>query len=195
MSLRTFTPSKSDKIKFAVSGVALAAAAAGAVSFWPASAAAQPSASARQAAPATLSLARQAAAGVQQAEAGLSRAAASQAAHLDTASATLTATVHRRLTPRQIARRQLRNFHWTQWQFQWLNLLWNRESSWNKYARNPYSGAYGIPQAVPGSKMASAGPKWATNAWTQIRWGLRYIKARYGSPHRAWLHSQATGWY
>jgi hypothetical protein len=194
LSLRTSIPRKSSKIKFAVSGFALAAAAAGAVSFWPASAAAQPSASARQPAPVTLSLARPAAAGVQQAGAGLQRAAASQTATLDSVSATLTVR-HRRLTPRQVARRMLRTFHWTQWQFRWLNLLWSRESSWNVHASNPYSGAYGIPQAVPGSKMASAGPKWTSNAWTQIRWGLRYIKARYGSPYQAWEHELGYGWY
>jgi len=99
------------------------------------------------------------------------------------------------LTPRQIARRMLRSFHWSGWQFQWLNLLWSRESSWNVYASNPYSGAYGIPQAVPGSKMASAGPDWESSARTQIRWGLDYIKDRYGSPYAAWEHELSTGWY
>jgi hypothetical protein len=90
----------------------------------------------------------------------------------------------------------LPSFHWSvSRQFKYLNWLWVRESGWNKYAYNPYSGAYGIPQALPGSKMASAGPNWRSNAATQIRWGLRYIKARYGSPRRAWAHSQATGWY
>jgi hypothetical protein len=99
-------------------------------------------------------------------------------------------------TPRQIARAMLMQFHWSaSKQFMYLNWLWQRESGWNKYASNPYSGAYGIPQALPGSKMASAGPNWRSNASTQIRWGLRYIRARYGSPHRAWNHSQATGWY
>ena len=99
-------------------------------------------------------------------------------------------------TPRQIARAMLSQFHWSaSKQYKYLNWLWQRESSWNRYAYNPYSGAYGIPQALPGSKMASAGPNWRSNASTQIRWGLRYIKARYGSPHRAWNHSQATGWY
>ena len=99
-------------------------------------------------------------------------------------------------TPRQIAQAMLPNFHWLiRRQFRYLNWLWERESGWNKYAYNPYSGAYGIPQALPGSKMASAGPNWRSNAATQIRWGLRYIKARYGSPRRAWAHSQATGWY
>jgi len=99
-------------------------------------------------------------------------------------------------TPRQIARAMLPKFHWSAArQFKYLNWLWERESGWNRYAYNPYSGAYGIPQALPGSKMASAGPNWRSNAATQIRWGLRYIKARYGSPRRAWNHSQATGWY
>jgi hypothetical protein len=99
-------------------------------------------------------------------------------------------------TPRQIAQAMLPNFGWrVRRQFRYLNWLWERESSWNRYAYNPYSGAYGIPQALPGSKMASAGPNWRSNATTQIRWGLRYIRARYGSPRRAWAHSQATGWY
>jgi len=99
-------------------------------------------------------------------------------------------------TPRQVARKMLAKFHWkASKQFRYLNWLWQRESGWNRYAMNPYSGAYGIPQALPGSKMASAGPNWRSNAATQIRWGLRYIRARYGSPHRAWNHSQATGWY
>ncbi len=99
-------------------------------------------------------------------------------------------------TPRQIARAMLPKFHWSaSKQFKYLSWLWQRESGWNKYASNPYSGAYGIPQALPGSKMSSAGPNWRSNASTQIRWGLRYIRARYGSPHRAWNHSQATGWY
>lgn len=100
-----------------------------------------------------------------------------------------------RLTPRQVARRMLRSFHWSGWQFQWLNQLWSHESSWNVYASNPYSGAYGIPQAVPGSKMASAGPDWQTSAATQIRWGLGYIKGLYGSPCGAWAHEEADAWY
>lgn len=103
---------------------------------------------------------------------------------------------HRRATARGIARQMLRHFHWrVRRQFRSLNRLWNRESSWNVRASNPYSGAYGIPQAVPGSKMASAGPSWRTSARTQIRWGLRYIKARYGSPRRAWHHEATAGWY
>ena len=85
-------------------------------------------------------------------------------------------------------------FHWAA-QFSYLNRLWERESGWNRYAVNPSSGAYGIPQAVPGSKMASAGPHWRSSPATQIRWGLRYIRGRYGSPRRAWNHELAYGWY
>jgi hypothetical protein len=99
------------------------------------------------------------------------------------------------LTPRQIARRMLSQFHWAAWQFRYLNLLWTHESGWNVYASNGYTGAYGIPQAVPGAKMASAGPRWWSSARTQIRWGLRYIKQRYGSPRAAWEHELSTGWY
>jgi hypothetical protein len=82
------------------------------------------------------------------------------------------------------------------WSSQWgcLDSLWQRESGWRVYASNP-SGAYGIPQALPGSKMASEGSDWRTNPATQIRWGLGYIGSRYGGPCAAWSHSQATGWY
>ncbi|MCO5972149.1 lytic transglycosylase domain-containing protein [Actinoallomurus sp. WRP6H-15] len=79
-------------------------------------------------------------------------------------------------------------------QFGCLVNLWNRESGWRVHAANP-SGAYGIPQALPGSKMASAGPDWQNNATTQIKWGLGYIKSRYSTPCGAWGHSQSTGWY
>ena len=62
-------------------------------------------------------------------------------------------------------------------------------------AENPSSGAYGIPQALPGSQMASAGADWQTSAATQIKWGLTYIQGRYGSPCGAWAHEQSNGWY
>ncbi|WP_240197692.1 lytic transglycosylase domain-containing protein [Nonomuraea lactucae] len=80
---------------------------------------------------------------------------------------------------------------------QWgcLERLWQKESGWNERAMNRYSGAYGIPQSLPGSKMASAGGDWQTNAATQIKWGLGYIKGRYGTPCGAWGHSQSRGWY
>ena len=80
-------------------------------------------------------------------------------------------------------------------QFNCLNSLWNKESGWRASAANSSSGAYGIPQALPGYKMASAGSDWRTNPRTQIRWGIGYIKGRYGSPCAAWAHSQSQGWY
>ena len=69
------------------------------------------------------------------------------------------------------------------------------ESGWNVTATNSSSGAYGLVQALPGSKMASAGSDWKTNAKTQIKWGLDYMKSRYGSPTGAWAFWQANGWY
>jgi hypothetical protein len=98
-------------------------------------------------------------------------------------------------SPQQIAGAMLASFGWSSSQFSCLDPLWAHESGWSVTAYNPGSGAYGIPQAVPGSKMASAGPDWQTNAATQIRWGLEYIKGTYGSPCGAWGHEQATGWY
>jgi hypothetical protein len=98
-------------------------------------------------------------------------------------------------SPQHIAMAMLAAFGWSSSQFACLNSLWTRESGWNLYATNPSSGAYGIPQALPGSKMASAGADWATDATTQIRWGLRYIQATYGSPCGAWSHEMADGWY
>lgn len=83
---------------------------------------------------------------------------------------------------------------WGDDQFACLVSLFNRESHWNVYAANP-SGAYGIPQALPGSKMASAGADWQTNPRTQITWGLNYIQGRYLTPCGAWGHSQSSGWY
>lgn len=86
------------------------------------------------------------------------------------------------------------SYGWGDDQFSCLESLWQKESSWNYQAYNP-SGATGIPQALPGSKMASAGSDWETNATTQIAWGLGYIDAVYGTPCSAWGHSQATNWY
>jgi hypothetical protein len=95
----------------------------------------------------------------------------------------------------QIALGMLGSYGWSSSQMSCLVSLWNQESGWNVTASNPSSGAYGIPQALPGSKMASAGPDWQTDATTQIRWGLGYIKADYGSPCGAWSHEEADGWY
>ncbi|WP_043631361.1 transglycosylase SLT domain-containing protein [Nonomuraea candida] len=83
---------------------------------------------------------------------------------------------------------------WDGAQFTCLVRLWARESGWNHRAANG-SGAYGIPQALPGHKMASSGSDWRTNPRTQIKWGLGYIKQRYSSPCRAWGHFQSHRWY
>lgn len=97
--------------------------------------------------------------------------------------------------PQQIAESMLGSFGWSTSQFSCLQPLWQRESGWSVTASNTSSGAYGIPQALPGSKMASAGADWQTSAATQIRWGLGYIQSTYGSPCAAWSHEQAYGWY
>lgn len=86
-------------------------------------------------------------------------------------------------------------YGWGADQFSCLVSLWNRESGWNYQAYNASSGAFGIPQSLPGSKMASAGADWQTNAATQVAWGLGYISAAYGTPCGAWSHSESVGWY
>ena len=86
-------------------------------------------------------------------------------------------------------------YGWSEYDFQCLVKLWNRESGWNPNAHNKSSGAHGIPQSLPASKMRSEGADYYTNGYTQIRWGLKYIKGRYGSPSKAWAHSQRKGWY
>lgn len=85
-------------------------------------------------------------------------------------------------------------YGWGESEFSCLVQLWTKESGWSYTATNP-SGATGIPQALPGSKMATAGSDWATNATTQISWGLGYINAGYGTPCGAWAHSEANNWY
>jgi hypothetical protein len=116
------------------------------------------------------------------AKAAATRAAAAKAAH-PTGS------------PRQIAQQMLGQFGWKASQFSCLEPLWYHESGWNPSAENPSSGAYGIPQALPGAQMTSAGSDWKTNPATQIRWGLGYIHDRYGSPCGAWAHEQSSNWY
>ncbi len=96
--------------------------------------------------------------------------------------------------PKAAARAMLAEFGFADSQFSCLSSLWTRESNWAYTATNP-SGAYGIPQSLPASKMASAGGDYRTNPVTQIRWGLGYIKQTYGTPCGAWAHSQSTGWY
>ncbi len=96
---------------------------------------------------------------------------------------------------KSIARSMVANKGWSSGQFTCLDSLWTRESNWNPSADNPTSSAYGIPQALPGSKMASAGADWRTNPATQISWGLGYIADRYGDPCGAWNHFQVNNWY
>ncbi|MFT2816663.1 lytic transglycosylase domain-containing protein [Leifsonia sp. A12D58] len=86
-------------------------------------------------------------------------------------------------------------YGWGEDQFGCLVSLWAKESGWNVNAYNSSSGAAGIPQALPGSKMASAGADWQTNPATQITWGLGYIAGRYGTPCAAWDSSVSSGWY
>jgi hypothetical protein len=124
------------------------------------------------------------------------RAAAQQSAAQQAASQQTATTVPAAPGSAQnIAAGMLASFGWSSSQFSCLQPLWAGESGWSVSASNPSTGAYGIPQALPGSKMASAGPDWQANAGTQIRWGLGYIKGTYGSPCAAWSHEQATGWY
>ncbi|MGO3722445.1 phospholipase [Microbacterium gubbeenense] len=86
-------------------------------------------------------------------------------------------------------------YGWGDDQFACLDSLWTKESGWNYQASNPSSGAYGIPQSLPGSKMATVADDWETNATTQVTWGLDYISRAYGVPCSAWGHSQAVNWY
>ena len=94
-----------------------------------------------------------------------------------------------------LARKLLPLFGFGQDQMVPLIELWNQESGWNQFADNVSSGAYGIPQSLPASKMAAAGPDYLTNPLTQERWGLGYIKGRYGTPAGAWAHERAFNWY
>jgi hypothetical protein len=98
-------------------------------------------------------------------------------------------------TPKEVAMNLLPDHGWSQSQFSCLEKLWNKESRWKVSAANPTSSAYGIPQALPGVRMAAYGSDWRTNPVTQIKWGLDYIEATYGSPCSAWAHSQAKNWY
>lgn len=84
-------------------------------------------------------------------------------------------------------------FGWTGAQWQALDQLWTRESGWNNTAENPSSGAYGIPQALPATKLGAAGQ--SGDATAQIQWGLQYIQERYGNPVNAWTHELTYGWY
>ena len=98
-------------------------------------------------------------------------------------------------TPRSYAVQRLDDMGWSLKQWAYLDRLWWLESNWNPRSGNTISGAYGIPQALPAEKMASAGDDWRTNAKTQIDWGMGYIKSRYGSPKEALEFWSSHGWY
>ena len=98
-------------------------------------------------------------------------------------------------TAQSIAYDMVKARGWGDGEFSCLVALWNKESGWRVNAYNASSGAYGIPQSLPGNKMATAGADWETNPATQISWGLGYIGGRYGTPCGAWGHSQRVGWY
>ena len=97
--------------------------------------------------------------------------------------------------PKTLARALMPLYGLSTSEFSCVDNIWEHESRWDVHADNPYSSAYGIPQALPGSKMSSAGPDWQNSAETQIRWGLGYIKERYGSACAAWSFKQSHGWY
>ena len=98
--------------------------------------------------------------------------------------------------PKEIARQMAQNLYgWGSDQFTCYDNIIMRESMWDPTAANPTSSAYGIPQALPGNKMASEGADWKTNPVTQIKWGLKYIKSTYGTPCQAWSFKAAKGWY
>lgn len=80
-------------------------------------------------------------------------------------------------------------------EYKCLNQLWTKESNWNYKARNKNSGAHGIPQALPATKMNVVSTDWRTNPVTQIRWGLRYISIRYETPCKAWAKHKRSNWY
>ena len=141
--------------------------------------------------------AEQAAAAAAAAKAAADAAAAAAAAAEESSSSSSSSRPGAPANPsaaQAIARDMLLARGWGDDQFGCLVELWNHESGWNVYASNP-SGAYGIPQALPGSKMATAGADWQTNPATQISWGLGYITGRYGTPCGAWDTFNSQGWY
>lgn len=129
------------------------------------------------------------------AEAAAAQAAAEAAAAAQAAADRLAASTTpdgARAAAAQIA---ASDYGWGSDQFQCLDSLWTKESGWNYQAENASSGAFGIPQSLPGSKMSTIADDWATNPVTQITWGLKYIAAGYGTPCSAWAHSQSVNWY
>jgi len=163
---------------------------------------AKSAAAAKAAADAQAATAAQAAAQAAQAAADAAAAETARAAEADRAAraaerATVAAAADAaaKTDPRSTAKAMLASYGWSVSQFSCLDSLWTKESGWNPLAVNASSGAYGIPQSLPASKMATAGADYRTNPATQIAWGLTYIKASYGNPCSAWAHSQSVNWY
>lgn len=97
---------------------------------------------------------------------------------------------------KEVARQIIaQKYRWSERQFTCLDNLWTKESKWNYKARNKSSGAHGIAQALPATKMEIVGTDWRTNPVTQITWGLKYIEERYEYPCRAWSKSKRSNWY
>ncbi|MFB2583118.1 hypothetical protein ACEXQD_17860 [Herbiconiux sp. P15] len=139
--------------------------------------------------------ARNQAAVVDQAAADAAAQAAAEAAAAEQAAAERLALANTPDGARAVAADMVAARGWGSDQMQCLDSLWTKESGWNYQAENASSGAYGIPQSLPGSKMATVADDWATNAVTQITWGLDYIARGYGTPCSAWSHSQSVNWY
>jgi hypothetical protein len=156
--------------------------------------AAKAAAAKKKAAAARAAAAKKAAAARAAKAAAAKRAAAAAAAKKKAASA-LPAGCSQYSGNQRIACSLLPSFGFSVSEMSALVPMWNNESNWNENAENAGSGAYGIPQALPGSKMASAGSDWQTSARTQIKWGLGYIKSTYGTPSQAWSFWQANNWY
>ncbi len=140
----------------------------------------------------TIDHTKSAAAAVVAAAADAARKAAAAAAAAAQTAALANSPAGAQATARTIA---ASSYGWGDDQFSCLSNLWQKESGWNYQAYNAGSGATGIPQALPGSKMATVGSDWQTNAGTQIKWGLDYIARSYGTPCSAWSHSQSVNWY
>ena len=107
----------------------------------------------------------------------------------------INAKVYTKKQCKQYAYEQVLKRGWSLKDYNNLVKLWKKESGWNAKARNKYSGACGIPQAYPCSKMKKYGKDYKTNCKTQIKWGLHYIKKRYKTPTKAWKHFKKKRWY
>lgn len=123
-------------------------------------------------------------------------AAAAKTASASKSAGTSTPAVVAPGSARDIARQMMLSIYgWGDDQFTCFDKIITQESGWNVSATNRSSGAYGIPQALPGSKMATAGADWQTNPATQIKWALGYVQGRYSTPCGAWSFKSAHGWY